>query len=470
MRSLGFCRWSLFALLAFAPLSSALAQNARHEQLKLEAADAYQAREFAEVLGLAEEVLAEAPADHGALYYRASAKVEMGTASNDKELLREGIEDARQAIQFGGSENPEYYFPYLFGMTNLARVENRPNHAEVAIGIVDAQLAERLTLTAEQRANFLYQRARANNQLGQTVDAIADLDRALQAVANHFPSLMLKCEFAVQSGNHDLASATYQRAAQAYPENPVVHNNFGLYLHNLGRDDEAVDRFSRAIEADETYFMGYTNRAYVTLMLGDAVGAEADFTRSLELNPDQPVAYRFRGEARLRQSETDTAVADYRQVVVLQPQSPDAHAELGFALLFAGEANEARGEIESALQLNNRLQFLNPWLCLSIIEGSHADEARGALQATLDKPAEQRQWYDMVTLYLLGEINDGELLAAVNPTDETVTHSQQCEAFFFIGRKLQSEGNAEEATAFFEQALEVGTPRLTAYRGALQQD
>lgn len=469
MRSTGICRYSLFALLALAPMTSVLAQNPRHEELKQEAAAAYEAGDFAEVLNLVEEVIAEAPNDGGAWYYRASAKVELGTAAHDAEQLRAGIEDARQAIRLGGAENPEYYFPYLFGMTNLAKIENKANHAEVAIQIVDAQLAERFSLTPDQRSNFLYQRARANQQLGQTEAAIADVDQALQSVSNHFPSLMLKCDLAVQSGNHDLASASYSQLADAYPDNPVVQNNYGLYLFNLGRNEEAFDRFSRAVEADENYFMGYTNRAYVTLMQGDAVQAESDFTRSIELNPNQPVAYRFRGEAHLRQSETEEAVADYRQVAELQPQSPDAHAELGFALLFAGEAAEARTELESALQINPNFQFLNPWLCLAIVEGSSVDEARTALQTVLDKPVEQRQWFDMTTLYLLGEINDGELLAAVNPNDENVTRSQQCEAYFFIGRKLQSEGMTEEATAFFEQALEVGTPRLTAYRGALQQ-
>jgi Tfp pilus assembly protein PilF len=462
-------RWTFPALLLLVLPSSAPAQNQRHEELKAQAADAYAARDFEQALSLAEEVLSEAPDDHRAWYFRASAKVEMGTAFNQTELLREGIEDARESIRLGGDENPEYYFPYLFGMTNLSKLENRANHAEVAIEIVDAELAERPALTADQRANFLYQRARANNQLAQTDAAISDLDRALQTVPNHLPSLLLKCEVAAKTGNHELASASYQQAAEMYPDNPIVQNNFGLYLFEHGNFDEAIDRFSRAVEADETYFMGYTNRAYVTLMQGNAVEAEVDFTRSLELNPQQPVAYRFRGEAHLRQSETAEAVADYRQVAELQPQSSDAHAELGFALLFAGEADEARAELEQALELNNGLQFLNPWLCLAIIEGSSPDDARSALQATLDKPVEQRQWFDMTTLYLLGEINDGELLAAVNPNDEAVTNSQQCEAYFFIGRRLQSQGMTEEATAFFEQALEVGTPRLTAYRGALQQ-
>lgn len=462
-------RHLVFTICLLIPVSGAWAQNPQHDQMLEEATAAYQSGDFQEALQVAEQVIAEDERNDRAWYFRASAKIELGSASSDAALIREGIEDSRQAIRLGGADNPEYYYPYLFGMTNLSRIENRPNHAEVALTVVDEELRARVGLTPDQRANLLFHRARVNNQLGNADEAIADLDRALEAVPSHLSAMTLKCDLASRSGNNELALATYAQAIEAHPENSVVQNNYGLYLFQLGRSDEAIERFTAAVDADDSYFMGYTNRGYVLLMRGDAERAEADFTQSLAINPRQPVAHRFRGESHLRQSETEAAVEDYQAVAQLQPQSADAHAELGFALLFAGQAETARDEFQQALQLNNRYQFLNPWLCLALIENGEADAAREAMQATLDKSQEQRQWFDMVTLYLLGEINDGELLGAVNPTDEAVSQSQQCEAFFFIGRKLQSEGMQEEATAFFEQALQVGTPRLTAYRGALQQ-
>lgn len=469
MRLATLSRQLVFTICLAIPATGAWAQNARHELMLDQVEDAYQSRNFQEVLDVAEQVIAEDINNDEAWYFRASAKVEMGTASSNAVLVREGIEDSRQAIRVGGDENPEYYFPYLFGMTNLSRIENQPNHAEVALTVVDNELSTRLNLTPDQRANLLFHRARANNQLGNPDAAIVDLDRALSAVPTHLSAMTLKCELAAQTGDHDLALATYAQAVEVHPENSVVQNNYGLYLFQLGRGEEAIERFTAAVDADDSYFMGYTNRGYVLLMRGDAERAEDDFTQSLAINPRQPVAHRFRGESHLRQSETEAAVEDYQAVAQLQPQSADAHAELGFALLFAGQAETARDEFQQALQLNANYQFLNPWLCLAMVENGEADTAREAMQAALDKPEEQRQWFDMVTLYLLGEINDGELLGAVNPTDQAVSQSQQCEAFFFIGRKLQSEGMNDEATAFFEQALQVGTPRLTAYRGALQQ-
>ncbi len=462
-------RHLVFTVCLVLPATGAWAQNIRHDQMLEQATAAYQSGDFQEVLEVAEQVIAEDARNDQAWYFRASAKVELGTASSDAVLIREGVEDSREAIRIGGADNPEYYFPYLFGMTNLSRVENQPHHAEVALTVIDEELRVRINLTPDQRANLLFHRARVNNQLGHQDEAIADLDRALDAVPTHLSAMTLKCDLASRSGNNELALATYAQAIEAHPENPVVQNNYGLYLFQLGRGEEAIERFTAAVDADDSYFMGYTNRGYVLLMRGEVERAEADFTQSLAINPRHPVALRFRGESHLRQSETEAAVADYQGVVRLQPQSADAHAELGFALLFAGQAETACDEFQQALQLNANYQFLNPWLCLALVENGEVDAARDAMQAAIDKPEEQRQWYDMVTLYLLGEINDGELLGAVNPNDEAVSRSQQCEAFFFIGRKLQSEGMNEEATAFFEQALQVGTPRLTAYRGALQQ-
>src|SRR5690606_7657720 len=115
------------------PSASSASTGERHEELNNQADDAYRARDFATTISLASQVLTESPDDPVALYLRASARIEQGIARRDADLIRAGIEDARAAIRQDPSKNPDYYLPYLYGMSHLTGLEQNRAHAETAI-------------------------------------------------------------------------------------------------------------------------------------------------------------------------------------------------------------------------------------------------------------------------------------------------------------------------------------------------
>src|SRR5438874_2052083 len=126
-----FGRIGIVLVLGFASAASA---QSNPEQLK-EARAAYDQADFAKAKELTTRIVSQNPKDHAALYLRASSRVELGVVEGNVAEIRSGIEDARESLKIGGAGEINYYLPYLFGMVSLARIEDKKEHANVALDV-----------------------------------------------------------------------------------------------------------------------------------------------------------------------------------------------------------------------------------------------------------------------------------------------------------------------------------------------
>ncbi|HEX6984875.1 MAG TPA: tetratricopeptide repeat protein [Planctomycetaceae bacterium] len=434
------------------------------EQAKTQAEEAYRRGEFDRAVELTDSVLRKNPNDHVALYLRGSSRVEQGIQRRDAQLLRDGIADAREAIRLGGRDNSIYYLPYLYGMTNLSILENRDDHAEIAVQIADQALGN-AALKPDQKANLLYQRGLAKAFLRQTDAAVKDHQEAVRLNPQFLAAYTAAAETLAAAGQTDAAKAAYDRAVRAFPENPLVYNNRGEFLRRTGEAEKAVADLTRAIELDPSYFYALTNRGFALLQLDDPQAAENDFTASLRINPDQPMVYGLRGTARVAQGKFDAAIADHRKVLEQVPENPLAVTDLGFAQFFAGRYQEAVRSFEKAMELNPNFIHLQPWRVAALEELGRKEAAEREFAALFDKPAANRTWIDNLVAFQYDRINADQLRAAVAPAEPQRT-AQLAEAEYFIGRKLAQQGDAAGAQAAFRRAIETGAKHLSAYRGA----
>jgi len=197
------------------------------------------------------------------------------------------------------------------------------------------------------------------------------------------------------------------------PADPVVHNNYGNVLKDLGRLRDAAENFLRAIELDPKYSEAYTNRGAVLRALGDRRAAVECYERALALRPDYAEAHYDLGVilqetgrvedsqscyARALAIQPGYAAAAYNQGVALQGmhRMEDAlrsyTAAIGMRPAFA-EAYNNRGNIlselgqpESALQDFARALQVNPRLAEAHVNSGHA-------LATLGRPVEAQASY-----------------------------------------------------------------------------
>ncbi|MFV0443404.1 MAG: tetratricopeptide repeat protein [Planctomycetaceae bacterium] len=436
----------------------------RREELKNQADEAYRVGDHARAEQLLNQVLTENPKDHVALYLRGSARVELGTATNDAAMVRSGISDARAAL--AQEFNVDYYLPYLYGMSRLAIVEGRPEHSSSGREVADKVLSMNKANT-EQQANIYFQRSLLDTQLGDNAAAKQDLQKAIQLAPKHLASQTALCNLVLGEGNAQAAEAQFDATIAAIPDQPIVFNNRGSFLQQQLRFDEAIRDFSKAIELDANYVPALTNRGYVEILQEKYSAAEVDLTKSLELDPRQPTAFNLRAAARINLGQIAGAIQDLQTVAQLTPDVAQAHFDLGFAHFYDRNYPAARQEFDRAMQLDPSIPFLAPWRYTAMVFSEQRDQAVSEFGAIERKPEDQRSWFDILTLLLMGKVNEDVVFASIDNSTPQTKSMQECEANYFVGLRYASRNKPEEASKFFEKALTTRQRHLAAFRGAM---
>lgn len=435
-------------------------------QQKMQADQAQQQGDFAKSIQLASQVLQQKPDDHVAYYLRASARVESGREQGNTQIIREGIGDSREAIRFSQNRNVNYYLPYLYGMMNLAVMENKKSHAETALNVAN-QILARPNLTPEEKANFHYQRGMIYLPLNKPQEAAQDFSETIKVQPNHFAALLALPDAYALAGNNEMALASFNDVIQKQPNSPIVYNNRAMFYQQQGKLQEAVNDFSRAIQIDPQYHHAITNRGFAYLEGGKPDVAEADLTQSLSIAPNQPFVLGMRGEARLLQGKISEAIADQKQAVQLDPNNAALLSDLGFSYYFNQNYPEALAEFNKAAQIApEQMKVLNPWVYMAMVRSNQKAAADAKFQSVLSIQPDARDTVDAILAYLIGSISEADLLKTIDTKDAERAKAQTCEAHFFIGEKALLSGDSAKATQNFQQCLNTKMTNLSAYRGA----
>ena len=115
------------------------------------------------------------------------------------------------------------------------------------------------------------------------------LDQALKidsrdATANMMMGVLLQQEGS--KPNMEKAESYFKRAISAEPDNAMARNNYGTYLYQTERYNEAIEQFARAgatLGYDQR-FQSLENMGRIYLKLGDMANAEKSFKQALQAN------------------------------------------------------------------------------------------------------------------------------------------------------------------------------------------
>jgi tetratricopeptide (TPR) repeat protein len=448
-------------------------QNSEANRYRADAEQAYQRGDFKRVIEIANSLLASYATDnpHVAWYWRASAKLELARQARSAAQIREAINDARQAINIGGTKHRYLYIPYVFGLSSLAEIEGRSEHAELAIKVITPILQEPLTTdyTADNKANLYFQRAIAHAARKDLKAATLDYTEAIRLSPQHLVSHLKRAEALADQGRTREAATAFDEAVKQFPNDYVVQNNRGSFRRKTGDLDGAVADFSRSLQIDRKSGVGYINRGLCLAEQNNPRGAEADFTEALKQQLDaamQTVAYRLRALARLSQGNAKQAEDDYAAALKLAPQDATLYEERACARYFQREFASASADFAKALQLNPQLARVVPWLALALARDGKTAESQAVLVTALDSKTAPPPWIAWLATFLADRTTDEALLAAAGNLDAKERAAGLCEARYFIGQKKLLGLERDPAAEQFREALATKAFGLTAYRGA----
>lgn len=121
------------------------------------------------------------------------------------------------------------------------------------------------------------------------------LDEALKINSRDAQANMMMGVLLQQEGsrlNLDRAETYFKRAISAEPKNAQARNNYGTYLYQLERYNDAIEQFAIAgatLGYDQRY-LALENMGRIYLKQGDLVNAEKSFKQALQANRDSYIS------------------------------------------------------------------------------------------------------------------------------------------------------------------------------------
>jgi tetratricopeptide (TPR) repeat protein len=101
----------------------------------------------------------------------------------------------------------------------------------------------------------------------------------------------------------------------------------------MGRYDQAIADFTKAILLQPDSVMAYTSRGSAYGSAGQYDQAVADFTKAITLRPDFAMAYNNRGFVYATKGLWTEAVTEYNHAIAIQPELAITYANRGAAFL-----------------------------------------------------------------------------------------------------------------------------------------
>jgi Flp pilus assembly protein TadD len=162
---------------------------------------------------------------------------------------------------------------------------------------------------------------------------------------------------ALQSlGRRDEAIEQYRRALEIEPSHPTARNGLATVYLEEGRVTEAIRELTRVLEIDPDHVHARYNLARAWLSKGELGRAERELRRILRGAPDDLESLYSLGYVLARRARLGEATAVYERALSLAPDDAETHATLGHLLAAQGQLREAAGHYEIALRLDPDLE------------------------------------------------------------------------------------------------------------------
>jgi Tfp pilus assembly protein PilF len=89
-----------------------------------------------------------------------------------------------------------------------------------------------------------------------------------------------------------------------------AYANIGFKYQEMGQHEKAIEYYDMVLSFAPDEPLGYSNRSYNRMKVGDLKGAMKDIEKSLKLYPSNPYAYKVRALIYIESEKIDKACED----------------------------------------------------------------------------------------------------------------------------------------------------------------
>lgn len=307
-----------------------------------------------------------------------------------------------------------------------------------------------------------------NGQRQLTVDAA--YDRAIECL---------------NAGDYEEADRLCTAILQAVPEHVAAINLLAVVAQKVGRHEQAVDLFQRAIDIDNSRALLFHNLGISLYQLGHGEQAIQAMKTALEIEPDnsqiaddlkavlnkkvqeQAIAALKQGIALQHSGSHLEAISRYQEVLEIQPESAIAYSNIGFALHTIGRLDEAVTSYQKAISIKPDYVDAHSNLGNVLQELGRLDESIASYNSAIAINPDFAMAHNNLgnTLLLIGQSKLTEAVACFQKA--IAIDPKFAKAHCNLGTTLQDQGRLEEAIVSFKRAIALQADYTDAFSNML---
>lgn len=291
------------------------------------------------------------------------------------------------------------------------------------------------------------------------VGVVLGLDRLSSRVAPVVLSLLaVALAVATHARNEIYRSKLllWEDTARKVPDNVRALDNLGAVYFDLGRTEESIPYFRRAIELMPNYASAYNNLGQSLIRAGKPKEGLEAIETALRLAPERAAYHIAYGNALLELNQADRAVASLEHGSAMEPDNGGYHYDLANALAALDRNEEAERHFLAALEANPKdIEVLNNYSTLLRRMG-RADQAIAYLEVALQlAPQSARVHSNLGVSFLMSKRVD----EAIRELQEAVNLDPKLpQARYNLANAFAQTGRANEAIEQFEALLRITPP------------
>lgn len=131
-----------------------------------------------------------------------------------------------------------------------------------------------------------------------------------------------------------------------------IYDNRGMGYVMLGRMDNGIDDFDKAIAIYPGLATAYLNRAYAYIFSENMIRAAADFERAMEAKPDWAAPYVGRAILHFMRGFSQDAIADLTKGISIDPYHAQAYLNRGVLYREQGQIAKAVADFKMTVRLD----------------------------------------------------------------------------------------------------------------------
>lgn len=311
--------------------------NPQNEELKTVYRKAYvlaHENKFSDILKLMNEAIPKYPNDPILYINRSTAYVSLGKGAL-------AWEDANQAVLMA-PEDPRAYFTRAVAYSHLKKFELAVADYDTARQLIANQsdLGQFLAIVNHNESEVLERLAGLRVLDKKYEEALSYLDQDLALNPKNFRPYLIKSDLYRRQGDHRQAQLWGGRGNAIILEMQGELAAAGSVYTEIKEYDKALALFAAALEKNPNDAAAYSCRGIAYAQMGRPEEAVKDFTKAIEIAPDA-MDYNNRGNAYRELKQYDLAHADLEKSYAMDPKNEALWDTMGMLAYDEGHYEDA---------------------------------------------------------------------------------------------------------------------------------